>query len=194
MSGTYISCGVKQLYGLYEKTAGHHTLFSFEQVLQHYPDYQCGMVLFSDHIDYNGITSTDRLYHGEIHRGPVFAQWLIDNKLGTVVALPPTENPNTYHTVQVWAWYPDRKAVVDLLDKYFSEKTASPKPSTPVTITLDNEVNLRLEDILSQTPPAPAPAEMTATEVRVRETAFYQAVNQAYVETPRIRTSNRRAR
>lgn len=43
--------------------------------------------------------------------GQPFADFIVEEKLGTVVHIPPAENPNTGNEVEMWVWTPDMEAL-----------------------------------------------------------------------------------
>jgi hypothetical protein len=138
---SYVSCGVKQIYGLHERTVDEEKM-PFEKVLRAFSEYHASVFLFSDHVDFNGRDTVESVTH-KTHRGPEFAEWLTANDLGAVHVLPDAINPNTGHTIRIWAWYPDRQKTCKLLDEYFNatvtrkSKKRNPAPDV-VTITLSD--------------------------------------------------------
>jgi hypothetical protein len=142
---SHVSCGVKQIYGLHERTVDEEKM-PFEGVLRAFSEYLAAVFLFSDHVDFNGRDTIESVAH-KTHRGPEFAEWLTANDLGAVHVLPDAINPNTGHTIRVWAWYPDRKKTCKLLDEYFTPRVTRKPKKVEATLQPGDTATITLSDV-----------------------------------------------
>ena len=80
-------CGMSELSNIRLDASPEESLMNVE------PGDQ-GIVIFSDVREYNeGYT-----------KGRALAKLIASAKLGIVVELPPTRNPNTSHSIKAWMW------------------------------------------------------------------------------------------
>lgn len=110
LQNSSISCGVKLLYGL-----SHDPLETLMGVWTSLSTMQCAWVLFSDD-------------NGNRGCGLALAEFIKEKGIGTLDMTPEAINPNTDHTIQIWAWKPDKekmalhlKPLIDNLNKRLEE-------------------------------------------------------------------------
>ena len=51
---------------------------------------------------------------GQYKHGTRLAKFIEKHKLGAVLSMPPTQNPNSLHTLQVWMWQVDHTRLTEV--------------------------------------------------------------------------------
>lgn len=103
MTGSYISCGVSQSYGL--TSCPQDTIDRWQQYYKNFPVGQGPIfILFSDNLDPESSVSTKS-------GGQLLSEYIEENKLGTVIKMEPVENPNSGNLIEVFVCQVDVQAV-----------------------------------------------------------------------------------
>ena len=96
---TMISCGVNQLYDLYDTPEKIlHQVISASSIQDDTGMSFPAFYVFSDNFE-------------EEEEGTKLARYITRHKLGAVVATRKRRNPNTHNLIQVWVWAPREKAL-----------------------------------------------------------------------------------
>jgi hypothetical protein len=90
MAGVDGCCGISEIVNIYDDECPENTLMEVE------PN-RCGVAFFSDINGYGYGRQLERL--------------IKKCRLGAVIALPPTVNPNSGNKVKVWSWKVNNRAL-----------------------------------------------------------------------------------
>jgi hypothetical protein len=116
--------GYEKAFAKYKKTrslAAWSDVETEHKVDKWYLAPNCAHLFFSDN-------------HAQMYRNAEWVKWkpygqpmadfITENKLGSVVHIEAAENPNSGNTLEMWVWTPDEDALTEWCDKNLSKKCA----------------------------------------------------------------------
>lgn len=106
-------CGVDEISGVYTSTPIEVLKYVCREKYTGLDEEDCGCEDGCDDCHYGDIqaqaylTFTDAIYNS--NGGKRLAQYIKDNKLGTLVSPRERKNPNTGNTIKIWVWSPNER-------------------------------------------------------------------------------------